>query len=651
MRFYYDLEWQLTGTSDPEGHATSWTYDLAGNRKTQTDARGNTYTWNYDNRNRVVSEVNALNQTTTFSYDAAGNRLSRLNAAGELTFWNYDAMNRVTTNGAGALAYAYEYDLAGRRVTMKTILSNVVTETTSYTYDLRNLLLTKLDPSGFTLSYGYNEVGARTSLVVAATGGGPAVLSQSYTYDTRNRVSTITGNGRTTTYSYDAASRRTGSVWPNNTTTTNVFDAANQLLSMVHGRAGSPSQPIASFAYEYDLAGNRTKMTTLEGDNVYGYNKDNWLVSAAYPDGHAQGFFYDAVGNRTNLVETMSGAGTLTTASTYDAGNRIQTAVSATETNAYTFDAAGRLVGQTVNGHSRSHAYSFRSQMTSLTDTNSAASTYSFDADQNRVAEVGSAGPAVRYVYDGPNVVLDLESGIVKAAYVHSLGIDQPIERIQFIAGVADGRHVYHTDALGSVWAMTDDLQVVAKSYAYEAFGKIRSEYGSGLLFPNRYTYTARESLGDTLGHHYYRARVMDPRLGRFTSEDPFEFREAENLFAYAENNPNVYSDPLGMFCADSNGYDRCKSTAKYEHEKRLAKLKYEKSIWLQDCQAVANKAYFSCIKSGSKPLLCKAGSKAIYKGCAGWVTGANWTKMLVLLQATYASDLVSCCTKHCLNL
>jgi hypothetical protein len=25
-------------------------------------------------------------------------------------------------------------------------------------------------------------------------------------------------------------------------------------------------------------------MTTLEGDNVYGYNKDNWLISAVYPD-------------------------------------------------------------------------------------------------------------------------------------------------------------------------------------------------------------------------------------------------------------------------------------------------------------------------------------------------------------------------------
>jgi RHS repeat-associated protein len=288
-------------------------------------------------------------------------------------------------------------------------------------------------------------------------------------------------------------------------------------------------------------------MTTLEGDNVYGYNKDNWLVSAAYPDGHAQGFFYDAVGNRTNLVETMSGAGTLTTASTYDAGNRIQTAISATETNAYTFDAAGRLVGQTVNGRPRSHTYSFRSQMTGLTDTNAAASTYAFDGDQNRVAEVGTAGPAVRYVYDGPNVVLDLESGIVKAAYIHSLGIDQPIERIDLPLAASPSRYVYHTDALGSVWAMTDDLGIPAKSYSYEAFGKIRAETGTGLLFANRYTYTARESLGDSLGFYYYRARVMDPNLGRFSSEDPLGFWNGPHLYTYVNNQPVRETDALGL--------------------------------------------------------------------------------------------------------
>jgi RHS repeat-associated protein len=182
--------------------------------------------------------------------------------------------------------------------------------------------------------------------------------------------------------------------------------------------------------------------------------------------------------------------------------------------------------------------------MTGLTDTNAVASAYGFDADQNRIAE-----NAVRYVYDGPNVVLEIESGLPKAAYVHDRGTDQPIERIQFIAVVADGRHVYHTDALGSVWAMTDNLEVVAKAYTYEAFGKIRSETGAGLLFPNRYSYTARESFGDSLSLYYYRARVMDPNAGRFTSADPLRFVDGPNIYRYVRNQPILYRDPRGLAC------------------------------------------------------------------------------------------------------
>jgi hypothetical protein len=83
---------------------------------------------------------------------------------------------------------------------------------------------------------------------------------------------------------------------------------------------------------------------------------------------------------------------------------------------------AGRLTNQVVNGMARSYAYSFRSQVTGLTDTNAATGNYAFDGDGNRISmiPVGTAGPAVRFVYDGPNAVLDIENGVVKAAYVQT---------------------------------------------------------------------------------------------------------------------------------------------------------------------------------------------------------------------------------------
>ena len=164
----------------------------------------------------------------------------------------------------------------------------------------------------------------------------------------------------------------------------------------------------------------------------------------------------------------------------------------------------------------------------------------------NKTKQTQAGCLSSRYVYDGPNVVLDLNSSNeVVHAYVNGPSIDQPIERIAFIGGEPRTRLVYHTDGLGSVVAVTDSQQLTAKSYQYEAFGKIRSE--TGTLTINRYTYTAREALGDSLGLYYYRWRVMDPRVGRFTSEDPLGFVDGANLYGYVGLDPMDLIDAYGL--------------------------------------------------------------------------------------------------------
>jgi uncharacterized protein RhaS with RHS repeats len=44
----------------------------------------------------------------------------------------------------------------------------------------------------------------------------------------------------------------------------------------------------------------------------------------------------------------------------------------------------------------------------------------------------------------------------------------------------------------------------------------------------------------------YYRARYYHPGLQRFLSEDPIGFAGGFHLYAYVENNPLLYTDPLG---------------------------------------------------------------------------------------------------------
>lgn len=557
--YAYDLTDRRTNETIAAGTAeaatTVWTYDGAGRLATQTDANGNKHTWVYDAGSRVVAETNAAGDVTTYAYDVTGKLTNRVDGAGVETFWEYDAMNRVTAIGSGTLRYEYEYDLAGRRTAMHTRVNGDIAETTTYVYDELDRLIEKIDPTGYSLTYGYDAVGNRTNLTVARVEGGRVYLSQSYAYDERNRLASMIGNDRVTAFQYDALGRRTNAVWPNETTATYAYDDANQLLSLVHASAATT---IASFVYGYDLGGNRTNMITLEGTNSYAYDNRDWLTYAEYPDGSSQDFDYDPVGNRTVLTEVGTGVPPVrVTAYTYGPANRLLASASALETNVYAYDGAGRLTNQLVNGQERRYEYSFRGQMTALHDMDGRVFAYAFDGDGNRVSQGLNDCLETRFVYDGANVVLDLISGTeIVHAYINGRGMDQPIERIAFVSGDARQRHVYHTDALGSVAVMTDDSVTAAKTYAYEAFGRIRAE--TGALVVNRHTFTGREAMADLRGWYYFRWRVVDPISGRFASEDPLGFVDGPLRYGYVGGNPVSLVDPLGLAPDSQDTFSSC---------------------------------------------------------------------------------------------
>ncbi len=557
--YAYDLSGKRTNeviaAGTPDASATAWTYDAVGRRRTQLDANSNLHTWFYDAAGRMVAESNAAAEVTTYAYDAAGNLTNRVDGADVETSLEYDALNRPIAMGSGNLRYEYAYDLGGRRTSVFTRVEGDVVEATALDYDLNDRLVAKADPTGHVLAYAYDPVGNRASLAVSN------VLSISYAYDARNRLTEIVGNGKTTQFGYDAASHRTNAVWPNGTYAAYAYDDAGQLLSLIHGRANPPGEPLASFTYAYDLSGHRTNMVTLEGTHSYAYDARGQLTAVTYPDGSAETFAYDPVGNRTSLVQAaLSGPG-IETIYAYGPANRLLFSESAVETNVYAFDDAGRLVGQTVysagggaGGLTRAYGYDFQSRMTSLTDTNGSVFSYAFDGEGNRIRQSLNNCLYTRFVYDGANAVMEMSaeggsayggnvSNEVVWAWVNGPGVDQPVERIGFINGTPRNRQVIHADGLGSVAALTDESGATVQTYAYAAFGGVREQTGTDL---NRVTFTAREALGDSLGFYYYRHRIYDPNTGRFTSEDPLGFVDGPNRYIYCVNNPLLFLDPFG---------------------------------------------------------------------------------------------------------
>ena len=69
-----------------------------------------------------------------------------------------------------------------------------------------------------------------------------------------------------------------------------------------------------------------------------------------------------------------------------------------------------------------------------------------------------------------------------------------------------------------------------------------------------RYRYTGKERDEET-GLYYHGARYYAPWLGRWTAADPAGLAAGANLFAYAANNPVVFSDPTGL-APDMNAVD-----------------------------------------------------------------------------------------------
>ena len=124
------------------------------------------------------------------------------------------------------------------------------------------------------------------------------------------------------------------------------------------------------------------------------------------------------------------------------------------------------------------------------------------------------------------------------ASYVQGLGIDRPISMYR-----GGEMYWYHTDALGSVYQMTDEDETVVRTYDYSAFGTIISETGS---ISNPFTYTAREYEQDS-GLYYYRARYYDVNTGRFIQADPSGMPDGPNRYVYVINSPIGLSDPSGL--------------------------------------------------------------------------------------------------------
>jgi YD repeat-containing protein len=227
------------GTIDPTTHNpsltgtpldTHYTYDLAGNLKTESQPDQTTTTYSYDDENRLTdlaTENTASNEPVFAEHDelnADGTRKdvtdTRYNTDGSVfsqtkVNWGYDGDGRLTSealivlqggaNAPAAYTNVFKFDLDGNRV--EEDLSGSQNATVTYTYNGNNQLLTetRIGDGAYSTSYGYDDAGNQTSQVRPGTNP----ETDTYTWDLRGRMATATVGGVQTAYTYDTNAVRT----------------------------------------------------------------------------------------------------------------------------------------------------------------------------------------------------------------------------------------------------------------------------------------------------------------------------------------------------------------------------------------------------------------------------------------------------------
>lgn len=522
QQYGYDILNRLNQVTSPVA-TYQYSYDPTGNLTQVLDGNLHTTNYEYNSQNQPTAEIDGEGNTTIYQYDNNGNLILRKDANGNVTEYTYDNLNRLIEKIYNGNTEQFSYDVKGN---MESASNNDIT--INYVYDDLNRLIEKTYVEwGQTLQYTYDGVGNRLSMTDPENG------VTNYNYDELNRLSSITNpTGSVTSFQYDESGRLLQQNHGNGTKTTYTYDSSDRLLSIKH--LTSTNNIFKSFNYTYDTKGNRLSMTDQDGNlNAYTYDNADRLVSVNYGDGQFESFTYDLAGNRLILVQN----GTSTNYS-YDDADRIQSAGNAN----YIFDDNGNMITKVDSEGTTHYNYDGLDRLIKVTRSNGTVVEFQYDPFGNRLLKkIGS--DTTKFVLDGKNVLMELDAANAKQArYTSLLGYDTwlSLER-------SGNEFVYHTDALGSIYGISDSQENEVNSYDYFAFGMIKNQAGT---LENTLTYTGRE-WEEEARVYYYRARHYLPSVGRFLKKDKFkgavQNNKTLNRYYYVENNPINFIDPSGF--------------------------------------------------------------------------------------------------------
>jgi large repetitive protein len=436
-------------TGYPAGMTTASTYTTsttaaygggdtsAGLLASTTTADGAVTSYQYYSDGDLALKTSPLGQATLYTYDGLGDVASQT--------VTYSTADTCTAPGSGQV-YGSCANTANNS-SCQSPCTLLETARTSYTYDPQGRVLTETGPATTDAvtgkvhtqqsSYTYDNDGDVLTVVQSdLTGGDPSRTTRSSYNGDDQLLSTTDPAGQVTGYTYDSYGHIKTRTDPNGAVHDHTYDAdGRQLTETIDNFTGTgpaPATPAAQLldSKTYDGDGRLKTDTNAVGITTTYYYYDNGLLYQAIETGSdgTTTFVdisdsYDAAGNLTAKVTRN---GTLTTAYTVDAADRItQTTIDPAgldkvtkltlnasgqvltfnETDAagdtpiqraYTYDAAGDELTQAVSGSSSgtlttTWAYDTRGVQETMTDPGHSLTSYVTDADGQTTETIAPA--------------------------------------------------------------------------------------------------------------------------------------------------------------------------------------------------------------------------------------------------------------------
>lgn len=486
--------------SQPENITITRTVDPWGNVLSQTNGNGYTTRYTYDGLNRLTSTAYPAGNSLAIAYSPTTKTTTR----GALTETvNYNGFGLPTDVNLGGITQSYGYDALQRRTCTSNPGSTTVA--TSFAYDQLNRVTTVTsadnsvkrtsygagsttvtDERGNATTYAYRSYGDPDKKFLMSITAPVAAANISIARNGHDQITSVTQNGFTRTYGYNANFYLSSVVNPETGTTTYGRDAEGNMTSRAVGTSGTTT-------YAYDLQ-NRLVSTSYPGMATavtQTYTKTSKLASVTSAAA-TRSYAYDPNDNLTSESMAIDGI-TLAAGYGYNANDQLSslTYPYLGRTVSFTPDALGRPT--TVGSYVSNVAYWPSGQINQISYVNGTVTTYAQDVrlrPSSFVTQLGAAAPYVNsaYSYDAAGNVTNI-ADTANPNFARTFAYD-PINRL-ITANGPWGTGSISYDGGGNI--LSQSYGATSSTYAYSATTNLLSSI-TGTLRTATYAY---DSSGD----------------------------------------------------------------------------------------------------------------------------------------------------------